>query len=262
MHDATAPVNPRPSKTVLADPFEGEPLDVLAVMAHPDDAELVCGGALIGAADRGERVGVLDLSAGEAGSSGTRETRAREAQAAAEIMGLVVRRCAGLPDAYLENTNAARAVVASQLRALRPRVVITHWKVGRHPDHRIAAELTRDACFLAGLKNFEGGGTPFRPHKVVYATAFRNDLVRPSFLIDVTAQMDRKIEALAAYGTQFKGKTGMGEVLAGGQRPLFDQIRSVMAAYGAMIRVEYAEPFWTEEPMEASSLGTLKVPSF
>ena len=121
-------------------------LDVLAIFAHPDDAELVCGGALIKSADAGERTGVLDLTRGETGSRGTPELRAREAAAAAEIMGLAVRRNAELPDARLANGHDARVRVATLIRELRPRIVATHWIHGRHPDHRIAAELVHDAC--------------------------------------------------------------------------------------------------------------------
>ena len=239
-----------------------EPLDVLAVMAHPDDAEIFCGGALIKSAEAGQRAGVLDLTAGEAGSQGTVETRAREASEAAAVMGLADRRCAGLADSGLVNDQGSRLVVATMLRTLRPRVVVTHWTEGRHPDHRAAASLARDASFLAGLKKFPAAGAPHRPDKVVYALAFREDPVKPTFVVDITNQMERKLEALSAYGSQFRGKSGIGEVYPGGDRPLFDQIRSVHATYGSLIRRGYGEPYWTEETVEAATLGTLSVMSF
>ena len=239
-----------------------EPLDVLAVMAHPDDAEIFCGGALIKSAEAGQRTGVLDLTAGEAGSQGTVETRATEASEAAAVMGLADRRCAGLADSGLVNDQGSRIVVATMLRTLRPRVVVTHWTEGRHPDHRAAASLARDASFLAGLKKFPAAGAPHRPDKVVYALAFREDPVKPTFVIDITNQMERKLEALSAYGSQFRGKSGIGEVYPGGDRPLFDQIRSVHATYGSLIRRGYGEPYWTEETVEAATLGTLSVMSF
>ena len=239
-----------------------EPLDVLAVMAHPDDAEIFCGGALIKSADAGERTGVVDLTAGEAGSRGTRESRAREAAAAAEVLGLAVRRCAGLPDTAVANDRESQVVVAALIRELRPRVVVTHWTEGRHPDHRRAARLARDAAFLAGLHNFPAGGAPHRPEKVVCALSFREDAVKPTIVIDISAQMDRKLEAIAAYGTQFGGQSGVGEVLPGGDRPVLDQIRAVHATYGSMIRRRYGEPYWTEEVATAGTLGGLAVPSF
>jgi bacillithiol biosynthesis deacetylase BshB1 len=238
------------------------PLDLLAIMAHPDDAELLCGGALIKAVTRGNRVGVLDLTAGEMGSSGSASIRAEEAARAAEIIGLTERRCAGLPDSGLENDMRSRLVVAEQLRELRPRVVVTHWKVGRHRDHRIASELVRDACYLAGLKRLEAQGEPFRPLKLVYATAFREDADPPDLVVDVSQHLQRKLEALAAYSSQFEGVRGMGEVYPGGERLVLEQVRMKMAHYGSYIRVEYGEPFRTDEPFDVADLSELTVASF
>ena len=172
------------------------PLDVLAVMAHPDDAELLCGGALAKSAAAGQRVGILDLTAGEMGSQGTPGLRAREAEEAAGILGLAVRRCAGLPDSRLENDEPTRTAVVGLFRELRPRVVVTHWKVGRHRDHRVTSKLVRDACFLSALRKLEAPGEPFRPLKLVYATAFREDADPPSFVVDITAHMDVKLRAI------------------------------------------------------------------
>ncbi|MBT8403989.1 MAG: bacillithiol biosynthesis deacetylase BshB1 [Gemmatimonadetes bacterium] len=237
-------------------------LDVLAVFAHPDDAELICGGALIKSADAGERTGVVDLTRGEMGSRGTPETRAREAAAAAEIMGLAVRRNAGLPDARLANTHEARVRVAGLIRELRPRVVVTHWTAGRHPDHRVAAELVWDACFLAGLSRFDAPGERHRPLKLVHATAYREDADPPSFVVDITDQMDRKLRAIAAYDSQFEGARQAGGVFPGGSRALADQIRARAAVDGSRIRVAYGEPFRTCETMAAPTLGGLSVATF
>ncbi len=119
------------------------PLDLLAIMAHPDDAELLCGGTLIKSASRVKWVGIVDLTAGDLGSAGSAGTRAREAANAGAQMGLAIRACAELPDSNLQNDHDSRLVVAALIRAFRPRVVITHWTVGRHRDHRIASELVR-----------------------------------------------------------------------------------------------------------------------
>jgi len=239
-----------------------EPLDLLAVMAHPDDAELLCGGALIKSADQGEQVGVVDLTRGESGTQGSAELRAREAERAAEVMGLAVRRTAGLQDAALGNTHEGRQRVVELLRELRPRVVVTHWREGRHPDHREAAALVYDACFLSGLARYPAPGEPFRPLKLLHATAFREDAGPPSFVVDVTGQMERKMEALAAYASQFEGKTWAGEVFGGGERPLFEQVRVQMAHYGSLIRVPFGEPFRARETLAVESLGRLGVSSF
>ncbi|MDH5760900.1 MAG: bacillithiol biosynthesis deacetylase BshB1 [Gemmatimonadota bacterium] len=238
------------------------PLDILAIMAHPDDAELLCGGALIKSAFRGRRVGIVDLTAGEMGSQGSRRERAQEAADSAELMGVVERRCLGLPDAELENSSEARKAVASVVREFRPRVVVTHWKVGRHRDHRVASEMVRDACFLSGLKKLDAPGDPFRPQTLVYATAFREDAGPPDFVVDVTEAMERKLEALACYGTQLEGRSQLGEVYPGGDRPVVDQLRAQMAHYGSLIRVPYGEPFRVDEALEVDTLESLTVSTF
>jgi N-acetylglucosamine malate deacetylase 1 len=239
-----------------------QPLDILAVMAHPDDAELLCGGTLSKSARAGLRVGILDLTAGEMGSYGTPHQRAAEAAEAAKRLGVAERRCAGLPDSAIENDNESRHVVAEQLRALRPGLVVTHWKVGRHRDHRVASELVRDACFLSGLRKLDVPGEPFRPRKLVYASAYREDVDRPDFVVDVTEDMERKLHALAAYTSQFEGVSGIGEIFPGGDRPIFEQIRSQMAHYGSLIRVPYGEPFKVDEVIEVDDLSSLGVATF
>ena len=239
-----------------------EPLDVLAIVAHPDDAELLCGGSLLQSKDRGERTGILDLTRGEMGSQGSPELRALEAKASGETLGLDVRRNAALPDARLRNTQEAREKVVQILREVRPRTVITHWVDGRHPDHRAAAELVYDASFLAGLRNYPAPGGPFRPFKVIHALSFREEPTKPTFVVDISAQMERKLDAISAYGSQFGDAVQAGEVFPGGGRALVDQVRAHAARVGSMIRVEYGEAFWTRETVEAPSVGALSVSTF
>jgi bacillithiol biosynthesis deacetylase BshB1 len=237
-------------------------LDVLAIFAHPDDAELLCGGALTRSADLGERVGILDLTRGETASRGSPDLREAEAARAAEIMGAANRHNAHLPDAHLEGSEAHRRVVVEWIRRLRPRTIVTHWVQSRHPDHRVAAELVYDAAFLAGLKNYDAPGQAHRAHKVVHATAFREDAPPPTFVVDITDQIDRKLAAIAAYESQFAGNAAAGEVFPGGERSLLEQIRAQCAHYGSLIRVPYGEPFWCRETVRVPSLGGLEVSTF
>ena len=209
-------------------------------MAHPDDAELLVAGTLAKAVSLGHSVGILDLTAGEGGSFGNKSTRDREAEAAARVLG-VSRHNAGLPDAKLENTPAARDVVVQILRELKPSTVILHWPDARHPDHRIAAELGRDACFLSGV------GGHHRPAKILYSLTYQEAFVKPSFVVDVSAFMDQKLDAIFSFGSQFSGKVAMGDVLGGTSRPIREQILAMHASYGALVRVDYGEPFWTKE---------------
>jgi bacillithiol biosynthesis deacetylase BshB1 len=237
-------------------------VDLLAIMAHPDDAELLCGGTLALAAQQGHRTGVLDLSGGEAGTQGDAEGRGQEAGAAAAILGLTARRSAGLPDAALQNTPETRAIVARWIRILQPRTVILHWPEGRHPDHRVASSLGCDACFIAGLRRVPVEGEPHRPHAVIYAQSYREDAVRPSFVVDITSVIDRKLDALFAFKTQVSGRTALGEAFGGGERPLREQLLAHAAHYGSFIRRPYGEPFWMRETMRVDDVMGLEVSSF
>jgi bacillithiol biosynthesis deacetylase BshB1 len=236
-------------------------IDLLAIMAHPDDAELLCAGALLAAQDRGKRTAVLDLTGGERGSWGDVQTRAAEANAAARILGLTERRSAGLPDGALMNSPEARATTAAHIRALKPHVVIAHWPDARHPDHRAASEIARDACFLAGVRNADVAGEPHRPHKLLYALTYAENAPRATFVADVTAQMERKLEAIFAFGTQFEGRMALGDVFSGG-RPIREQILAYHAYYGSWIRCGYGEPYWTKEVMRVEDVTELDVSSF
>src|ERR1700733_13830716 len=177
------------------------PLDVLAIAAHPDDVEQTCGGTLIRMAEQGYRTGVLDLTAGDMGSRGTPEIRLKEADAAGNEMRLAWRGNPHLPDARLENTISVRMTLAGEIRNLRPRVVILPYWEGRHPDHYRAGEMGYESCFLAGLRKLDDSTEPHRPAKIIYSSLYAN--VTPSFVVDISHQFERRMEALFAYESQY-----------------------------------------------------------
>ena len=238
-------------------------LDLLAIAPHPDDAELLCGGSLAKSAAGGRRVGILDLTRGETASRGSPEVRAAEAARAARVLGLAVRENAGLPDAGLHNSDAMRTRVVAAIRRLRPRVVVLPYLAGRHPDHRIAAELGRDACFLSGLVNYGDEDLrrlpAHRPVKVVHALAYREDAVKPTFVVGLDeAEFGRKLEAIACYQSQFENATKAGELFPTGQ-PLLELVEAQGRHYGSLVRRPFGEPFWTPETVEVGDLATLDV---
>ena len=235
-------------------------VDLLAIAAHRDDVELTCAGTLIRAVDLGQTTGILDLTQGETGTRGSAALRADEAEKAAKLMGVSERRNAGLPDAHLQNTDEMRRVVVEQIRHFRPRVVILPFPVGRHPDHRLASELSRDACFLAGLAKYDAAGAPHRPHKILYALAYREDPVKPTFVVDISAQMDRKMAAIRCYSSQFDGAKNAGEIFPTGQ-DLYSLVETQNAHYGSLIRTRYGEPFFTHETMKVEDVVGLDVQS-
>jgi bacillithiol biosynthesis deacetylase BshB1 len=236
------------------------PVDVLAIAAHRDDVELTCAGTLLRAADAGRRTGILDLTAGETGTRGSAELRAQEAERAAEVLGVKERRNAGLPDAHLQNTDQMRRVVVEHIRHFAPRVVILPYAVGRHPDHRRASELGRDACFLAGLAKYDAAGAPHRPFKILYALSYREDPVKPTFVVDITPQFERKMAAIRCYASQFDGAKAAGEIFPTGQ-DLYSLVETQNAHYGSLIRTRYGEPFFTDETMAVDDVTALGVQS-
>jgi len=235
-------------------------VDLLAIAAHRDDVELTCAGTLLKALDAGHRTGILDLTAGESGTRGSAALRAEEAERAAAILGVSERRNAGLRDAGLHNTDETRRLVVAEIRHFRPRVVILPFPIGRHPDHRIASELSRDACFLAGLARYDAPGEPHRPHKILYSLAYREDPVKPTFVVDISAQFDRKMQAIRCYASQFDGAMNAGEIFPTGQ-DLYSLVETQNAHYGSLIRSRYGEPFFTHETVAVEDVVGLGVQS-
>ena len=236
-------------------------VDILAIAAHRDDVELTCGGTLLAAAARGRRTAIVDLTAGEAGTRGSADVRAREAERAAEVLGVSARENLGFPDAGLVNTPETRAKVAVSIRRFRPRVVIAPAAYGRHPDHRTAAELVRDACFVAGLAKVEPTVPAHRPFKLVHTLTYREDPVKPTFIVDISDVFERKIDAIRCYASQFDGVMQAGEVYPNGD-PLLEIVRHQAAHYGSQIRTRYGEPFFTNETMRVDDIATLEVSTF
>ena len=228
-----------------------KPLDILAIAAHPDDVEQTCGGTLIRMTETGYRTGVLDLTAGDMGTRGTPEIRLKEAEQAARVMLLKWRGNLHWPDARLENTVSARMSLAAEIRNLRPRVVILPYWQARHPDHYRACEIGFEACFLAGLKKLDEETPPHRPRKILYSALYAN--VTPSFVVDISAQFERRMEALFAYESQY-GDAVEGAELFPRQQEIRERLGAIARFYGNLIGVRYGEPFVIKETMRVDDI--------
>jgi bacillithiol biosynthesis deacetylase BshB1 len=236
-------------------------VDILAIAAHRDDVELTCGGTLIKSARLGRVTAVIDLTAGETGTRGSAELRGREAEMASGMLGIRERVNLGLPDAGLVNTPETRALLAVAIRKLRPRIVIAPPLQGRHPDHIVASQLVRDACFVAGLAKVAPEVPAYRPFKILHAIAYREDYVKPTFVVDISDEFEQKLSAIKCYASQFDGAIQAGEVYPTGE-PLYDVVRHQCAHYGSLIRTRYGEPFHTTETMRVDDVSTLTVATF
>ena len=236
---------------------------IVAIAAHRDDVELTCGGTLARAAGQGHRTAIVDLTRGEMGTRGSAELREREAAKAAEILGAAERVNLGFPDAGIFNTHENRVAIVREIRRLQPAIVLAPALSGRHPDHRITAELVRDACFLAGLAKYapQAGLAAHRPRKVIHCLSYREDHVKPTFVVDVSDVFEKKMASIAAFESQFAGAVQAGEVFPTTES-LFDVIRHHAAHYGSLIRARYGEPFLTFETMRVDDVTTLGVSTF
>lgn len=233
-------------------------LDVLAIAAHPDDVEQTCGGTLIRMAEAGYRTGVLDLTAGDMGTRGTPDTRVEESQVAARHMLVKWRGNLHFPDARLENTLTARLTMAMKIRELKPRVVILPYWLGRHPDHYRCSEMGYEACFLSGLKKLDEYSEPHRPQKILYASLYAD--VRPSFIVDISAQFERRMSALMSYVSQYGSMTEGGDLFPG-EGEIRDRLGAIARFYGNQIGVRYGEPFVVKEAMQIDDIVSMPVRS-
>jgi bacillithiol biosynthesis deacetylase BshB1 len=233
-------------------------LDVLAIAAHPDDVEQTCGGTLIRMAEAGYRTGVLDLTAGDMGTRGSPEIRVAESEVAAKHMLLQWRGNLHFPDARLENTLTARLTLAVKIRELQPRVVILPYWEARHPDHYRCGEMGFEACFLAGLKKLDEYSAPFRPQKILYASLYAD--VKPSFIVDISAQFERRMTSLLAYASQY-GAPGEGDALFPDEAEIRDRLGAIARFYGNQIGVKYGEPFVVKEAIRIDDIVSMPVRS-
>lgn len=235
-----------------------QPLDVLAIAAHPDDVEQSCGGTLLKMAELGYRSGVLDLTAGDMGSRGTPAMRIEESEAAARHLRLAWRENLRWPDARLENTITARMTLAGVIRRIRPRVVILPYWASRHPDHYRASEIGYEACFLAGLRRLEEETPPHRPFKILYSSLYAN--VTPSFVVDISRQFERRMAALLSYTSQYGDSEAASDLFPSHQE-IKERLAAIARFYGNLIGVKYGEPFVVKESIQIDDIASMPVRS-
>jgi len=235
-------------------------LDVLAIAAHPDDVELTCGGTLLKMAQRGYKTGILDLTAGEMGTRGTPETRAKEAAKAAKLLAVKWRGTLGVPDSDVQPSRQHKLRLAAVIRELRPKTVILPYWEARHPDHYHASALGYEACFLAGLKQLPIEGEAYRPFKILYSISFAD--VRPTFIVDITAQFKQRHKAILSYCSQFlPPKTEKKSKVRLAIDRLEADMNQLARHYGQMIGVDYGEPFLQKELLKVEDIVKMEVRS-
>ncbi|WP_143310472.1 bacillithiol biosynthesis deacetylase BshB1 [Chitinophaga vietnamensis] len=221
-------------------------LDILAIAVHPDDVELGCAGTLMVHAQQGMKTGVVDLTRGELGTRGTPELREKEAQAAAEVMGLAIRENLGLADGFFRNDTKEQMAIITAIRKYQPDIVLANAIEDRHPDHGRAAQLIADSCFLAGLRKVETflDGQPqaaWRPKQVFHFLQDR--YLEPDFIVDITPVIERKLEAIKSFSSQFLAPKDNEPQTYISSQGFFDSVVYRAKMLGKMVGVAYAEGY-------------------
>ena len=231
-------------------------LDILVFGAHPDDVELGCGGTVIKEVQSGNKVGIIDLTRGELGTRGSAESRNKEAKIATEIMGVAVRENMNFKDGFFKDDEDHKLALIKKIRHFQPEIVITNALSDRHPDHPRGSQITLDACFLAGLEKVETGQKVWRPKAIYHYIQFNT--LTPDIVVDISSQMDLKIEAVKAYKTQFYNANSRESETIISSKEFLESVSYRAKDLGRQSSCEYAEGFIAHQLPKISSLLDIK----
>jgi bacillithiol biosynthesis deacetylase BshB1 len=236
-------------------------LDILAFGAHPDDVELGCSGTIAKEVSLGKKVGIIDLTRGELGTRGSAEIRNQESAKASEILGVSVRENLDMRDGFFINDETHQLKIIQMLRKYRPEIVLCNAITDRHIDHGKGSKLVSDACFLSGLIKIEtelNGEKQqvWRPKVVYHYIQWQN--IEPDFVVDISEFMDKKMESVLAYGSQFYDPNSKEPVTPITSKNFLDSVKYRAEDLGRLVGVAFAEGFTTERYLAVNSLGDLK----
>lgn len=232
-------------------------LDILVLAAHPDDAELGCSGTIAAHIQKGYKVGIVDLTRGELGTRGSAETRKKEAENAAKIMGIVARENLGLADGFFSESKEECLEVIKVIRKYQPDIILANAPEDRHPDHGRGGKLAVRAGFLSGLikiESWEGDQkqSPWRARHIFHYIQDRH--LKPDFVIDISAFWEVKMAALKAFTTQFYNPESNEPSTYISSNEFLDFVEARAKEMGHSIGVRYGEGFIKEKQIAVSNL--------
>jgi bacillithiol biosynthesis deacetylase BshB1 len=236
-------------------------IDILAFAAHPDDVELGCSGTLIKHQKLGLTTGIVDLTAGELGTRGNAELRKLESKKATQILNLKVRENLGFADGFFKNDKEHLLPIIQKIRKYQPDIVLANAIEDRHPDHGRAAKLVADACFYAGLlkiETFDENNTiqkAWRPKSLFHYIQY--NYIKPDFIIDISDEIDQKIESILAYSSQFYDPSSKEPETPISSLAFLNSLKERASDLGRMINVKYAEGFTTTRLLGISNLKNI-----
>lgn len=236
-------------------------VDILAIGVHPDDVELGCSGTLLKHIAMGKNVGIIDLTQGELGTRGSAKLRLEESENSRQIMGAVARENLGMADGFFQHTKENVLKLSHVIRKYRPEIVLANAVRDRHPDHGRASKLISDACFYSGLAKIEqqdeSGAllVPWRPKSVYHYIQDRN--IKADFVVDITPYMDKKMECILAFKSQFFTGDESGPQTPISGKAFMDFMKSKNQCYARDIGAEFAEGFTVERTIGVNNLFDL-----
>lgn len=238
-------------------------LDILAIGSHPDDVELGCGATLAKEIANGKKVGIIDLTRGELGTRGTAESRDKEAEVATKILGLAMRKNMKFADGFFVNDKQHQMELIKMIRKFKPEIVLCNAIEDRHIDHGKGSDLVSDACFLSGLlkvetkyEDEENWQDPWRPKQVYHYIQWKN--LKPDFVVDVSGFMDKKMQAVLAYKTQFYDANSKEPETPISSKNFTNSIEYRARDLGRLVGVEHGEGFTVERYLAVNSLFDIK----
>ena len=231
-------------------------LDILAFGAHPDDVELCCSGTLLKHISQGKKVGIIDLTRGELGTRGSAAIRDKEAAVAAKILGIAVRENLNFADGFFLNDKQHQLEVIKKIRKYQPEIIIANAIRDRHPDHGRSAQLISDSCFLSGLVKIDTNQKVWRP-KAVY-NYIQDRYIKPDFVIDISDFIDKKMQAIKAYRSQFYDPKSKEPQTYISSPEFLEMLNARAIEMGKVIRVKYAEGFTAERVVGVKDLFDLE----
>jgi len=222
-------------------------LSILVIGPHPDDEELGMGGTIARLVEQGHTVHLVDMTDGEPTPHGSVQKRAAEAAEAAKILG-VQRTQLGLVNRQVVHDIPSRHKLAAVIRRHKPNVMFVPYPIDAHPDHVAVTRLAEDARFDAKLTQTNIPGEPWHPKRIIYyyCTHLRMSF-QPTFCIDISDQIEKKMAAVRTYQSQFSGKGGL----------VPDMVKTLNGYFGGRIGTAYAEPFFTHEVLGLGGLDQL-----
>ena len=231
-------------------------VDVLVFGAHPDDVELGCGGTVIKLVEQGKKVAIIDLTRGELGTRGTAESRKEECENATKILGVAMRENMNFEDGFFKDDEKHKLALIKKIREYCPEIVITNATTDRHPDHGRASQIVLDTCFLSGLEKVDTQQKVWRPKAIYHYIQFNH--LQPDFVINISRQMEKKIEAVKAYKTQFYNSDSKETETIISKKGFLESVKYRAQDLGRQANCEYAEGFISHQMLKVDSFFDIK----